>query len=174
MTPTPGASEGFLITASLADGDDATGFTESKTVTGSAEAIETAMSINNVSGQEADITYSISQYDFGPDGMDNSGVGDDCIDGSPETFELTVLSEPVGTDATATTCSSVELAFDLQANVDNTDAGGNGVSSDFSWVVMAADDNDMITGQTSGSGDCLLYTSPSPRDQRGSRMPSSA
>ena len=23
-------------------------------------------------------------------------------------------------------------------------------------------------------GDCLLYTSPSPRDQRGSRMPSSA
>ena len=25
-----------------------------------------------------------------------------------------------------------------------------------------------------GPGDCLLYTSPSPRDQRGSRMPSSA
>ena len=25
-----------------------------------------------------------------------------------------------------------------------------------------------------GSGGCLLYTSPSPRDQRGSRMPSSA
>ena len=24
------------------------------------------------------------------------------------------------------------------------------------------------------NGDCLLYTSPSPRDQRGSRMPSSA
>ena len=27
---------------------------------------------------------------------------------------------------------------------------------------------------TAGSKDCLLYTSPSPRDQRGSRMPSSA
>ena len=26
----------------------------------------------------------------------------------------------------------------------------------------------------SGDSDCLLYTSPSPRDQRGSRMPSSA
>ena len=25
-----------------------------------------------------------------------------------------------------------------------------------------------------GAGTCLLYTSPSPRDQRGSRMPSSA
>ena len=31
------------------------------------------------------------------------------------------------------------------------------------------------SGQTTFSGnDCLLYTSPSPRDQRGSRMPSSA
>ena len=30
------------------------------------------------------------------------------------------------------------------------------------------------TGSTWQVGDCLLYTSPSPRDQRGSRMPSSA
>ena len=30
------------------------------------------------------------------------------------------------------------------------------------------------TTQESGAGSCLLYTSPSPRDQRGSRMPSSA
>ena len=29
-------------------------------------------------------------------------------------------------------------------------------------------------GQPPRYGDCLLYTSPSPRDQRGSRMPSSA
>ena len=31
-------------------------------------------------------------------------------------------------------------------------------------------------GKSAGRGDkgCLLYTSPSPRDQRGSRMPSSA
>ena len=28
--------------------------------------------------------------------------------------------------------------------------------------------------QDAGSHTCLLYTSPSPRDQRGSRMPSSA
>ena len=32
---------------------------------------------------------------------------------------------------------------------------------------------DMVFARTSGST-CLLYTSPSPRDQRGSRMPSSA
>ena len=30
------------------------------------------------------------------------------------------------------------------------------------------------TFPTAWSKDCLLYTSPSPRDQRGSRMPSSA
>ena len=29
-------------------------------------------------------------------------------------------------------------------------------------------------GSNQAIGDCLLYTSPSPRDQRGSRMPSSA
>ena len=36
--------------------------------------------------------------------------------------------------------------------------------------------NDMIyhTSIVSDSSSCLLYTSPSPRDQRGSRMPSSA
>ena len=38
---------------------------------------------------------------------------------------------------------------------------------------------DLSTVHTDGftvrlSSDCLLYTSPSPRDQRGSRMPSSA
>ena len=32
---------------------------------------------------------------------------------------------------------------------------------------------DIIREETKASG-CLLYTSPSPRDQRGSRMPSSA
>ena len=30
------------------------------------------------------------------------------------------------------------------------------------------------TSEVAGPGPCLLYTSPSPRDQRGSRMPSSA
>ena len=40
------------------------------------------------------------------------------------------------------------------------------------WHQVGAD----IDGENTDdlSGDCLLYTSPSPRDQRGSRMPSSA
>ena len=32
----------------------------------------------------------------------------------------------------------------------------------------------VVTSTASSSNTCLLYTSPSPRDQRGSRMPSSA
>ena len=37
-------------------------------------------------------------------------------------------------------------------------------------------DTDFIgtNGENGGKYSCLLYTSPSPRDQRGSRMPSSA
>ena len=35
-------------------------------------------------------------------------------------------------------------------------------------------DDGIEQGNSNVSGTCLLYTSPSPRDQRGSRMPSSA
>ena len=34
--------------------------------------------------------------------------------------------------------------------------------------------NDLMSGGIHRLWNCLLYTSPSPRDQRGSRMPSSA
>ena len=48
-------------------------------------------------------------------------------------------------------------------------AEGRCVTSNMKGVVAVADDDglELRTG-------CLLYTSPSPRDQRGSRMPSSA
>ena len=48
------------------------------------------------------------------------------------------------------------------------------------YVTQSGDDLDLdITqdgqnNQVGNSTTCLLYTSPSPRDQRGSRMPSSA
>ena len=50
-------------------------------------------------------------------------------------------------------------------------------------VAVVPDDDSVDPGLKEGdiapswalmSGPCLLYTSPSPRDQRGSRMPSSA
>ena len=45
---------------------------------------------------------------------------------------------------------------------------GNDVSDEMpeTAIYLSSDDEDDMT--------CLLYTSPSPRDQRGSRMPSSA
>ena len=39
---------------------------------------------------------------------------------------------------------------------------------------VSQSDNQLMTRHTAESLACLLYTSPSPRDQRGSRMPSSA
>ena len=36
------------------------------------------------------------------------------------------------------------------------------------------DDDGLTTESDDDANSCLLYTSPSPRDQRGSRMPSSA
>ena len=51
---------------------------------------------------------------------------------------------------------------------DSDDDGDDGVGCD------EDDDDDGGSGDDSDDGDCLLYTSPSPRDQRGARMPSSA
>ena len=51
--------------------------------------------------------------------------------------------------------------------------GGNGDDSLEGFggddIVRGSRGDDLISGSS-----CLLYTSPSPRDQRGSRMPSSA
>ena len=61
---------------------------------------------------------------------------------------------------------------------------GGGAHGAFTWGIldrMFEDDRLWITGISGTSAGavnavvaCLLYTSPSPRDQRGSRMPSSA
>ena len=45
---------------------------------------------------------------------------------------------------------------------------------DLEVPVLALDHKELPRVSPRLSGDCLLYTSPSPRDQRGSRMPSSA
>ena len=60
--------------------------------------------------------------------------------------------------------------FDL----DNTILDGD---SDFGFINFLAEENiipDRYKETNQRYMDCLLYTSPSPRDQRGSRMPSSA
>ena len=42
------------------------------------------------------------------------------------------------------------------------------------WELERTKQGAIVRARYSLRGDCLLYTSPSPRDQRGSRMPSSA
>ena len=42
------------------------------------------------------------------------------------------------------------------------------------WTAEEIDLSSDLTDWSDKLNDCLLYTSPSPRDQRGSRMPSSA
>ena len=49
---------------------------------------------------------------------------------------------------------------------------GRGFDSSFGFFHHANDFYTEVTGSCNRT--CLLYTSPSPRDQRGSRMPSSA
>ena len=70
------------------------------------------------------------------------------------------LIEEVGKDATRfimlNRSSDVELDFDFDA------------------VKEKSKDNPLYYVQYCYARICLLYTSPSPRDQRGSRMPSSA
>ena len=58
--------------------------------------------------------------------------------------------------------------------VDNasTDASSEWVSLHYPDIKLVQ--NNKNYGYAGGCNNCLLYTSPSPRDQRGSRMPSSA
>ena len=71
----------------------------------------------------------------------------------------------------------------VTAGGDAVDANGNPLTDANGNPITAADDSDSGADPSStnagqpgdmGTSDCLLYTSPSPRDQRGSRMPSSA
>ena len=80
----------------------------------------------------------------------------------------------------ASACGVIETARQHRDKIKNVYAGRNGI--------IGALTEDMIdTNRESAHaiaalkhtpggafGSCLLYTSPSPRDQRGSRMPSSA
>ena len=113
---------------------------------------------------------------------------DYTLSGSEVTAIQTALSE--GTDITVSTSNSSNPSFTY------TDPG-SGSSANTSITADNASDptggtitlNDEIMISGSGSGDlilradkkiilnnniCLLYTSPSPRDKRQSRMPSSA
>ena len=83
-------------------------------------------------------------------------------------------------------CSSAPFAFEVFANDVTIDLNGFTLSGTNTLVGISVSDFDRLTvknGVVRGfslairatlSDNCLLYTSPSPRDKRQSRMPSSA
>ena len=60
------------------------------------------------------------------------------------------------------------LEFYLQKELES-----RAVNADFEYGIFDCESREMVYGRRINYS-CLLYTSPSPRDQRGSRMPSSA
>ena len=113
---------------------------------------------------------------------------------------FTIPTLNAGTSATLTLTGTVDVGeggntitnVTTAAMGDQPDPGTAG--DDLTEAVMVEAEADLVTVKTLASGDstpaegdtvsfdievtnngtCLLYTSPSPRDQRGSRMPSSA
>ena len=66
------------------------------------------------------------------------------------------------------------LSLEIPAGEVHAVMGPNGAGkSTLSYVLTGREGYDVTDGSVTYQG-CLLYTSPSPRDQRGSRMPSSA
>ena len=84
-------------------------------------------------------------------------------------------------DGIDTTLGSAGVGLELIEDYSDLDAvvvavGGGGLISGVAAAVKLKNNNCKIYGvePTGANSICLLYTSPSPRDQRGSRMPSSA
>ena len=75
-------------------------------------------------------------------------------------------------DPLAGTDKAITLAEDSAYTFTDTDFGFSDIENDaFNAVII---NSIPATGSLTLSGTCLLYTSPSPRDKRQSRMPSSA
>ena len=108
-------------------------------------------------------------------------------------YELTVtLTDLSGTtsDISPTSSSLETLATLTDLSVTSGQAGDACATGDLGWTQSSTtdhdtdgcqdsnedtdDDNDGVADTADSCATCLLYTSPSPRDKRQSRMPSSA
>ena len=85
--------------------------------------------------------------------------------------------QPDGTENSADIGDTIYL----DANADNTQGTGETGISGVTVALLNSNDEVIATTTTDENGNylfpslpCLLYTSPSPRDKRQSRMPSSA
>lgn len=90
--------------------------------------------ITNNTPLDQDVIYMVT-----PTSVANGCPGDPFI------VTVTIQSNPVGFDDNVTVCSDEVIDYGLQANINNTLSGGNGVSSTFEWV---ATDNPLVTGES--------------------------
>ena len=92
----------------------------------------------NITTAAVDVEYTITPFSSAP----ASCAGDAFV------ITVTVSPEPRGfNDITPTTCSDVAFNYDLTANVANTVAGGNNLTTGitFSWIATA---NPNVTGES--------------------------
>ena len=137
------------------------------TVTNSGDAQATSM------GSTLTAPYSFKDGSF-------PGTGGDCsstLDGisGTNTCTLVVTFSPIATGLAIT--QTLNLNYNDGAAAQITPKGLTGNALPAALITMdQADPYDFgtIAAGSSRTVTCLLYTSPSPRDQRGSRMPSSA
>ncbi|MEE9439087.1 MAG: PKD-like domain-containing protein, partial [Saprospiraceae bacterium] len=120
-------SSSFTWTASVSSGT----LDNSITTNGTGNVTETMTNTLNTSGSDAEITYTV---------FPTSSATPMCPGVPAQSFTIivTVLSQPVLTDPTPTTCSDVALAVDLAAATTMT---GN----TYSWYAV---DNADVTGET--------------------------
>ena len=105
----------------------------------------------------------------------SSAAGSDISQCDNASFTLAATNPSFGTGAWSVTSGSASITSSSSYN-----SGVTGVTADNSATLRWTVSNGTCTAATddvvlsNNSNPCLLYTSPSPRDQSGSRMPSSA
>ena len=112
------------------------------------------------------------------------GLGEDILVKCEECLAVhTVVIRPPKATSINTTLSDGRESFNEEIEVDRDEdisVGDMFEHNEITWKVTRIDNSqsqpreNLPATEISSMWACLLYTSPSPRDQRGSRMPSSA
>ena len=122
-----------------------------------------------------------SAITFDPTAPDLEIPEDAFVEAEPDADTAELLGELVDLGDVAAGISAVEVTDEANtAEADDIDAATDGSEEGESGGEEGAEVSAEVLAETLERGEepqgatCLLYTSQSPRDQRGSRMPSSA
>ena len=154
---------------------------------GITDSVESQVSGVDTDGDGIDDTFDVDVtggVDANGDGIDDAGALDTDGDNTPDYLDLDSDGDGIN-DAIEGNDSNGDGLADVAPTGVDTDGDGfdDAYDPDNGGTPSAVLDNDgdgiadYIDLDSDGDGildACLLYTSPSPRDQRGSRMPSSA